>query len=174
MTTSYLYNVDGQGTRESVGGSVLATASYSSGRLTGVVYPSGSGDAGNGTALSSVTYSPSVQWTVRRGRSRRGSLPWRTAMCCRSSGRVCRDTVTDGSTPYTSTYSYDAAGRLTAATIPDNTLAYSYASTGGCGADAAAGGGWEPDRVFGYDHRGHGCECDPRWRSPTVTTTRTA
>jgi large repetitive protein len=49
------------------------------------------------------------------------------------------DTITDGSSNYASSYTYDAAGRLTVATVPQNALTYSYASTGGCGADAAAG-----------------------------------
>ena len=39
----------------------------------------------------------------------------------------------------TSTYSYDAAGRLVRASIPGHELAYSFASSGGCGADTAAG-----------------------------------
>jgi YD repeat-containing protein len=33
-----------------------------------------------------------------------------------------KDTLTDGATSYPSTYTYDAAGRLTGATVPDNTL----------------------------------------------------
>jgi YD repeat-containing protein len=58
------------------------------------------------------------------------------------SGRILEDTLTDtGSSPVTdtSTYSYDAAGRLVEADIPDHTLTYGFAGSGGCGADAAAG-----------------------------------
>lgn len=56
------------------------------------------------------------------------------------SGRVLQDTLTDSaSTTDTSTYSYDAAGRLVTAVIPGHTLSYAFAASGGCGADAAAG-----------------------------------
>ncbi|MBX3100119.1 MAG: VCBS repeat-containing protein [Salinibacterium sp.] len=55
------------------------------------------------------------------------------------SGRIIQNTLTDGATVETSTYSYDAAGRLSTAIIPRHTLTYTYASTGGCGANPAAG-----------------------------------
>jgi RHS repeat-associated protein len=55
------------------------------------------------------------------------------------SGRILQDTLTDGGTTETSTYSYDAAGRLVTAVIPRHVLSYAFAATGGCGADAAAG-----------------------------------
>jgi len=38
-----------------------------------------------------------------------------------------------------STYTYDAAGRLTTAVIPHHTLTYAYAAANTCGANAAAG-----------------------------------
>jgi YD repeat-containing protein len=40
-----------------------------------------------------------------------------------------QDQITDAGVtlPYTSAYTYDAAGRLTAANVPDNLLGYSYA-----------------------------------------------
>ena len=38
--------------------------------------------------------------------------------------------LTDGTTPYTSTYTYDAAGRLIGATVPDNTLTYGFGEIG--------------------------------------------
>jgi len=104
----------------------------------GKSYPSGSGNAGNGTSLSSITYAPTgavtgEAWTFASG-------PGLTdATVLSQAGRVMQDTLTDGTTPFISSYSYDAAGRLTAATVPDNTLSYSYASTGGCGANTAAG-----------------------------------
>ena len=49
------------------------------------------------------------------------------------------DTITDGATSYISSYTYDAAGRLVAASVPQNALTYSYAASGGCGANTAAG-----------------------------------
>ncbi len=54
-------------------------------------------------------------------------------------GRILQNTLTDGATTAVSTYTYDAAGRLIAATIPHHQLTYGFATTGGCGADAAAG-----------------------------------
>lgn len=50
-----------------------------------------------------------------------------------------KDSTSDGTTTGTSTYTYDAAGRLAAAAIPHHQLTYGYAGTGGCGADPAAG-----------------------------------
>jgi RHS repeat-associated protein len=55
------------------------------------------------------------------------------------SGRIVQNVLTDGGSTETSTYSYDAAGRLVSAVIPHHTLAYTYASIGGCGANTAAG-----------------------------------
>jgi hypothetical protein len=50
-----------------------------------------------------------------------------------------QNTLTDGAVTETSTYGFDAAGRLVTASIPRHVLTYSYASTGGCGANAGAG-----------------------------------
>jgi RHS repeat-associated protein len=55
------------------------------------------------------------------------------------SGRIVQNTLTDGGTAETSTYSFDAAGRLVTAEIPHHTLEYTYDSTGGCGANATSG-----------------------------------
>ena len=48
------------------------------------------------------------------------------------SGRIMKNTLTDGSVTENSTYAYDAAGRLVSAVIPGHTLSYSYADTTGC------------------------------------------
>lgn len=48
------------------------------------------------------------------------------------SGRIMRNTISDRGATDTSTYTYDAAGRLTQAVIPGHTLGYSYADTTGC------------------------------------------
>jgi len=55
------------------------------------------------------------------------------------SGRILKDTLTDGATVENSTYTYDAAGRLVQAVIPRHTLTYAFAATGGCGTNTAAG-----------------------------------
>jgi len=65
------------------------------------------------------------------------------------SGRVLQDTIADGSTNNTSTYSYDAAGRLIAATVPDNTLAYTYGTTttAACGSTTDTNAGADGNRT---------------------------
>lgn len=55
------------------------------------------------------------------------------------SGRIVQNTLTEGATTETSTYKFDAAGRLTQAVIPQHVLTYEFASTGGCGANTTAG-----------------------------------
>ena len=48
------------------------------------------------------------------------------------SGRIMANTLTDRGVAETSTYAYDAAGRLVTAAIPGHTLDYSFADTTGC------------------------------------------
>jgi RHS repeat-associated protein len=57
------------------------------------------------------------------------------------SGRILQNILTDSASPAaeTSSYTFDAAGRLVTAVIPHHTLSYAYASTGGCGANTVAG-----------------------------------
>jgi hypothetical protein len=146
QSLGYTYNFDGQLAQETLGGDPIAIPGYDAAqRLTGVSYPSGSGNAGNGTSLSSVAYSPtgavqSDAWSFVSGSA------FSDVAAFSQSGRVLQDAIVSGSTTYTSTYSYDAAGRLiladdslAAPTVLDDKLAYAYASSGGCGANTAAG-----------------------------------
>jgi large repetitive protein len=55
------------------------------------------------------------------------------------SGRIVQNTLTEGATTETSTYKFDAAGRLVQAVIPQHVLTYEFASTGGCGSNTTAG-----------------------------------
>jgi hypothetical protein len=55
------------------------------------------------------------------------------------SGRVVKHISTMSATTYSSTYGYDTAGRLVSAVIPGHELTYSFASSGGCGPNTAAG-----------------------------------
>lgn len=48
------------------------------------------------------------------------------------SGRIMSNTLNDHNVPETSTYTYDAAGRLVTAAIPGHTLEYSFEDTTGC------------------------------------------
>lgn len=47
--------------------------------------------------------------------------------------------TSSGTTSYSSTYGYDAAGRMTSAKIPGHQLTYVFAATGGCGPNTSAG-----------------------------------
>ncbi len=55
------------------------------------------------------------------------------------SGRILQNTLTDGSVVESSSYKYDAAGRLVSAVIPRHVLSYEFASTGGCVSNPNAG-----------------------------------
>ena len=138
---AYGYNVDGGLTEEDLNSSVIAVPSYdAAGRLAAVSYPSGSGDVGNGSALSSVGYDPSTgaldaeSWGFASGQS-----AFTDTDTFSQSGQVLDDYLTTGTTHYTRLYSYDAAGRLTRAGVHDNTLTYSFSASGGCGVNTAAG-----------------------------------
>lgn len=145
VTLAFSYNADGQQTDETLAGADLADSTYNAdGQLSGVSFPSATGDLGDG-ATGAFGYAPtgeedSVDWTVPDG-----PVSVTDSHVLSQSGRVLQDNVTyqnstsGQDTTSTSTYSYDAAGRLIKAVIPSNTLTYGFASTGGCGADAAAG-----------------------------------
>ena len=136
----FAYNADGQVETVSYNGQLIADPTYDSGTglLTHVNYPSGTGEAGNGASLSDLTHNDAGAAT---------GMTWNfpgedsiTDSVVRSqSGRVIANSVTDGGTVESSTYRFDAAGRLIVAIIPRHTLNYGYAGTGGCGANAAAG-----------------------------------
>jgi len=133
----FTYNLDGQATEiDSAPGVALATMTYTTGRLTAVAFPSAGG--GNG-ASGTVTYGPTgsedgVAWVFPNGQS-----GLQDAVTRSQAGQILQDVLTDGTTAYTSTFTYDAAGRLTQAAIPHNTLTYGYAASGGCGPNTAAG-----------------------------------
>ncbi|WP_268236282.1 PA14 domain-containing protein [Subtercola lobariae] len=143
-TEEFTYNVDGQVTQQKDNGSVIATPTYGTagvdvGQLTSVDYPSGTGNAGNGTSLSAITRN-TVGATTGISWSFPAQAALSDAVVRSQSGRILRDTTVDGTVAaQNSTYGYDAAGRLISASIPEHTLGYSYASTGGCGANTQAG-----------------------------------
>lgn len=107
------------------------------GELASVNYPSGLGNAGNGSKLSAV---------ARDQAGRVGGLTWggsvgalaSDAVVRSQAGRVLSETVGGVAT---NTYTYDGAGRLVGATVPGHSLAYAYAyaSAGGCRPLAGAG-----------------------------------
>jgi large repetitive protein len=140
--TESTYDLDGKLKKAFVDGTPMATAAYnaSTGELTSVVY-------GNGTSLANfgrdaAGRTNSYEWSFPAVGS--GSASSITDEVWRSqSGRIVAEATTDDAsgTAVTeqSTYEFDTAGRLTTAEIPDHTLTYDFASSGGCGADALAG-----------------------------------
>ncbi|SDN53619.1 RHS repeat-associated core domain-containing protein [Leifsonia sp. 509MF] len=134
----FTYDDDGKITTiKDLAGSVLAQPTYTLGELAEVNYPTGAGNAGPGvtgawtrTADGDIR---SLSWVFP------SNQPGITDAVIRSqAGRILQDTTTDGATTAVSTYSYDGAGRLTQAVIPNHTLAYGFASAS-CGANTSAG-----------------------------------
>src|SRR5690606_21911880 len=55
------------------------------------------------------------------------------------SSRILQTTLVDGTTTRVSNYTFDAAGRLVHAQIPDHELSYEFAASGSCGVNEHAG-----------------------------------
>jgi RHS repeat-associated protein len=139
-STQYSYDADGRMLQIKDANMPIALISYdpASGEVLSETHPSGAGNAGNGSALSSL---------VRDGSSALTSMTWTfsaaspiTQTVVRAqTGRIVKETTSQAATSNVSTYSYDAAARLIAASIPRHNLSYSFVASGGCGPSAAAG-----------------------------------
>ena len=129
--TAYTYDADGKVLTVTVDGTQLAGVTYDPlQRLQQVTYPDGSAltQVGRDKAERVV----SQQWSV-------GGQTVTDAVVRSQSGRVVQHTSATGSTSYSSTYGYDAAGRLVSAKIPGHELTYAFGSSGGCGPNTSAG-----------------------------------
>jgi RHS repeat-associated protein len=139
-TVGYTYDADGRVTQETLktgsGTAVdMADPVYTGAVLTSISYP-----ANSATTKLTPAYAPTGAVTADAWSFATGQAGLTDTETLSQAGRVLTDAQTSGSTTYpTSSYTYDAAGRLTAATVPDNTLTYGFASTGGCGVNSAAG-----------------------------------
>ncbi|GAA0592893.1 hypothetical protein GCM10010394_22720 [Streptomyces crystallinus] len=131
-TVGYAWNDANQLTGVKVDGTTVATPTYDvATELSGVVYGNGSrlesltrNDSGKTTALTWKTASSKVVDTVSRSRD----------------NRVTGDVVTeDGKAVAQYAYSYDAVGRLVAATVPHHQLTYRFDAADGCGPAKTAG-----------------------------------
>lgn len=129
--SEYTYDPDGKVTEVKNAGQVYATPSYDAlQRLSQVTYL-------GGARLN-------VVWDDKRGTVQKNTwtFPGSSAITdtvIRSvAGRIVQHKIVQGSTNYTSTYGYDASGRLVKAKIPGHELSYQFASTGGCGPNTAA------------------------------------
>ncbi|MBG6213245.1 MULTISPECIES: PA14 domain-containing protein, partial [unclassified Cryobacterium] len=134
----FSYTLDGQLDIVKDATKPIADLNYVNGMLDSVLYPTGTGNSGNGSSLSGI---------VRDQAGRTTGITWAFPAAASivdqvvraQSGRILTDTLTRGGTVASSSYSYDAGGRLVTAVIPRHTLSYAYASTGGCSTGTAAG-----------------------------------
>lgn len=149
-STGQAYDIDSKVTQFTADGKVVAVLTYQQGDVVSVAYPGGAGNGGNG---SSVTVSKDgtgaltgLAWSFPNNQ------PQVTDQVVRSqSGDVLKDTTTLGATANTSTYSYDSAGRLVAASIPRHQLAYGFGQTACNQANAIAAAGKNGNRTSSSD-----------------------
>ncbi|MDJ0336717.1 PA14 domain-containing protein [Cryobacterium sp. PH31-O1] len=134
----FSYTLDGQLDIVKDATKPIADLNYVNGMLDSVLYPTGTGNSGNGSSLSGIVRD-------QAGRTTGITLAFPVAASIvdqvvrAQSGRILTDTLTRGSTVASSSYSYDAGGRLVTAVIPRHTLSYAYVGTGGCSTSTAAG-----------------------------------
>jgi hypothetical protein len=144
-TIGYSYDRAGRLTQQTLDGNIIATPTYvtpgqaNEHTIASVNYPAGVGNAGNnttGTYLRNTNGQlTKITWTGP------GGTITSDEVTRSQSGRII-DQKIDGVDPYTTgnNYTYDTAGRLTAARAPGGTYyQYGYATSGGCGANTAAG-----------------------------------
>src|SRR4029077_13981175 len=143
-TNGYGYDRAGKITTQTVDGSVIATAVYTpqvtGGELDTVTYPTGAGNAGNGTKLNSVTRDSAGNTTLLDWRKADNTLITSDSYTRSQAARVIDEKI-DGTDPFPTgnNYSYDTAGQLSTARTTGHAYAYTYAPTAGCGANTLAG-----------------------------------
>jgi YD repeat-containing protein len=124
--------------QQSLDGSVIASGAYTTGDLTTLTYPSGTGNAGNGTSgvlgYDAAGELATISWAQAGGTA--GSLT-SDADVFSQAGRVISETIDGSGTPHT--FTYDGAGRLTEAVLPGQKLTYRFDPSGGCGTLPEAG-----------------------------------
>lgn len=140
-TMSYAYDGVGQLTSVSKDGLVLANNLIyaADGALAGVSYPSGTGNAGNGTkgvfGVDPTSGLPSsMEWT-----SSAASLITKDTVSRSVGGSIVGQVVDNADHHAGNDFTYDAAGRLVDAFVPGRRVSYSFAGSGGCGVATGAG-----------------------------------
>jgi RHS repeat-associated protein len=144
-TAGMVFLDDGRVSQVSLDGKVVATPAYDTyAQLSGVSYPTGTGNGGNGGSLGGLTLDPAgrttgLTWTLP------GSHTVTDARVLSQASRVTAATATvDGATVSAWSYAYDAAARLTGATLaaagarPAVGFAYGFGTAAGC-ADPGSG-----------------------------------
>ncbi|UKF81667.1 PA14 domain-containing protein [Clavibacter californiensis] len=137
-TQSFTYNTFGQLETTSYNGKVIADPVYAANQLASVMYPLGADKAGNGSSLTKLAKDPMGRSTGLSYSFEDGSTVSNSVVRSQT-GRVIKDTVTSGSVTNVSSYTYDAAGRLTRAQIPRHDLTYAYGLNANCLASPKAG-----------------------------------
>jgi YD repeat-containing protein len=124
------YDPAGRPSAQRVDGATVAQPSYdAAGELASVSYPA------NATS-GSLSRDPAGRLVGLAWRRPDGAALATDTVTRSQSGRVTSDTVDGGAA---SSFSYDGPGRLVGATVGGHTLAYGFASSGGCGPLAGAG-----------------------------------
>lgn len=132
VDTEFTYDLDGKMTQVKDAGQIYATPTYDAlQRLSQVAYLGG--------AKLTVTWDDKRGTVQKNTWSFTGSASITDTVTRSVAGRIVQEQIAQGTTTYTSTYGYDAAGRLTSAKIPGHDLTYQFAASGGCGPNTAAG-----------------------------------
>ncbi len=132
------YDQAGRVKTQSLDGALLATATYDgAGELASAAYAA-TLNGGNGTSLSAITRHPAGMTTGLTWAINGGSL---VDVVTRSQSAKVVDETLDGSDANSPgpNFTYDAAGRLVTAKVVGHSLAYGFATAGGCGAQGAPG-----------------------------------
>ncbi|WP_216093152.1 PA14 domain-containing protein [Curtobacterium sp. UCD-KPL2560] len=149
-STGQSYDVDSKVTQFTADGKIVAVPTYQQGEVTAVAYPAGAGNAGNGTSVT-VTKDGAgaltgLAWSFPNNQ------PQVTDQVVRSqSGDVLKDTTALGAASNASTYSYDTAGRLVAASIPRHRLTYGFGASTCAQSGGVAAAGKNGNRTASSD-----------------------
>ncbi|MCE9623255.1 MAG: hypothetical protein K8R99_13010 [Actinomycetia bacterium] len=133
-THAWDYDRAGRLTRQYLDGETIAIPTYNTPgsanehTLASVSYPSGVGNAGNGTSLAAITRDTNGAVTSTTWNQGAGAFFTNTVTRSQT-GRVVTDSVNGQST---SSFEYDTAGRLKKATQPGHVLEYQFGTTA-CG-----------------------------------------
>jgi RHS repeat-associated protein len=140
---SYEYDTStGRLSAQRLDGNLIAQPSYdvSTGELQSVSYPSGPGNAGNGTELMPIGLDGLGRVNELRWRKTGQTDPFAKDFVIRSqSGRVIENRIDGADVNVGDDFRYDGAGRLVEAWTSAGHGEYGFASTGGCGSLATAG-----------------------------------
>jgi YD repeat-containing protein len=144
----YTYDADGRVTQETLNGTDMADPTYNatSGQLTSVAYPGNSATTALTPSYGSTGALDQEVWAFASGQTGISD-----ADTLSQSGRVLQDSIQDGtSATYASSYTYDAAGRLTSATVPQERPDLQLRVVWWVWGEHRGRGGWGPDRVLRF------------------------